>query len=301
MTLFETRYDNIFKDAKWLQPLSDPPGGKPLCRDEDLEDMAFFLSDVFTTGRARNLFVFGKPGTGKTVCVKYLLSEVRRYAEKKGVSLTAVYANAGKTRTPYYTMLEIVKGLGVNVPNQGWQMFRLKQAFENVANSMSVVVAIDEVEILLLKEREPLIYYLNRQPNTTLILVSNKIEDVAAELPDQALSTLQPKLIRLEPYTLEEAETILNQRVRKALRTGVLSNSLLPSVSKIASKAEDMRLGFSIILLAGRLAENAGKEAIGSEELNEAAKSESKPKRIKDLIEERRRLEKKLKERRRRR
>jgi hypothetical protein len=57
MTSFKTKEDKIFWDAKWLQPLSDPPDGLPLCRDSDLELMASFVQDVFRTGQGRNLFI----------------------------------------------------------------------------------------------------------------------------------------------------------------------------------------------------------------------------------------------------
>jgi len=289
MTLFQPRESQIFKDARWLQPLSDPPDGKPLCREADLEYMAFFLSDLFRTGRARNLFIFGKPGTGKTLCVRYLLNEIRRHGEREGIPLAAVYVNAGRTRTPYYTMLEIVKGLGLDLPESGWQMFRLKQAFEKATKGMAVVIALDEVETLLLKEKEPLIYYLNRQPKTTLILVSNKMED-AAELPDRALSTLQPKLMSLEPYTPEEAKAILGQRVGEALQPGALPDQLLETVAEVASKVGDIRLGFGIILSAGRIAEEAGKGVIEAEDLKKAVESEARPKLLKELVEKQRAL-----------
>jgi len=290
MTLFQREESRIFKDSSWLQPLSDPPNEKPLCREAALEYMASFLSGLFKTGQARNLFVFGKPGTGKTLCVQYLLREIRKHAKKEAVPLAAVYVNAGKTRTPYYTALEIVRGLGLEVPQSGWQMFRLKQAFEKTIKDMAVIVAIDEVEILLLKEKEPLVYYLNRQPKTTLILVSNRIED-AAELPDRALSTLRPKLLRLEPYTPEEAKTILKQRVSKALQPGVLPDGLLEMIAEAASKAGDIRLGFGIILSAGRIAEDKGKNTIEFEDLRKAAESEAKPQLLKRLVAKQRALE----------
>jgi len=275
MTLFQHRESRIFKDARWLQPLSDPPSGKPLCRDADLKTMALYISDVFTRGQARNLFIYGKPGTGKTVCIKYLLGEIRRHADENRVSLIAAYVNAGKTRTPYYTMLEIVKELGLNVPCHGWQMFRLKQAFEGALKDKAVVIAIDEVDSIIFKEKEPLVYYLNRQPKTTLILASNKIAD-ATSLPSRALSTLQPKLLMLEPYTPEEAKAILVERVEKAFHSGAISSKLLGIITEATCKAEDIRLGFAILLSAGLLAEKAGKTKVDAEDVKVAIQSETR-------------------------
>jgi Cdc6-like AAA superfamily ATPase len=284
MTLFQQKEGRIFKDARWLQPLSDPPGGKPLCRDEALKVMASLLSDIFKTGRGRNIYLIGKPGTGKTVCVRYLLSEVQKHAEKIGVPVATVYVNAGKTRTPYYTMLEIVKGLGLSVPSSGWQMFRLKRVFEDALEKTPIVLAMDEVETLLLKEKEQLVYYLNRQPRTTLILISNKIDGIA-KLTDRALSTLQPKLVELEPYTPEEAEAILKERVEKALQPRAISKDLIKYLAKFTSKAEDIRLGFSIITSAGRIAENQERKTIETKDIADTANIEDKMKQIKELLQ----------------
>jgi Cdc6-like AAA superfamily ATPase len=284
MTLFQQRESRIIKDAVWLQPLSDPPGGKPLCRDKDLKIMASLLSDIFETGQGSNILLIGKPGTGKTTCVRYLLSEVQKHAERTGHPVVTVYVNAGKTRTPYYTMLEIAKELGFNVPRSGWQMCLLKRVCEEALEKTPTVIAIDEVEALLLKEKEQLVYYLNRQPKTTLILISNKIDEIA-KIPDKALSTLQPKLLTLEPYTPEQAETILKERVEKALQSGAISNDVMKTLSKLASKAEDIRIGFSIITGAGRTAENQGKKTIETKDIAGAAKIETGIAQVKELLQ----------------
>lgn len=297
MTLFKHRENKIFKDSTWLQPLSDPPGDKPLCREADLRVMAAYVSEIFRAGQARNLFIHGKPGTGKTVCIRHLLSEIKGHAQQTNAPVMAVYVNAGRTRTPYYTMLEIVKGLGLKVPDAGWQMFRLKQAFERLLSDKSIVIVIDEIDSIIFKEKEPLVYYLNRQPKTTLILVSNRIED-ATQLPERALSTLQPQLLLLRPYTFEEAKKILSERVEHAFQLGVISNKLLNKVAKIASKTGDIRLGFSLLLSAGHAAEEAGKSKVNTEDIQSAVESETRVETLKKIDEIKKQIEKFKKNRR---
>jgi archaeal cell division control protein 6 len=279
MSSFETKRSNIFEDASWLDPLSNPPGGMPLCRDEYLKLMASHISEVFRTGRARNLFIWGPPGTGKTVCVQYLLKEIQQHAEDIKVSVATTYVNAGRTRNPYYTLLEIVKQLGLAVPDVGWQFFRLKRAFENMLKDTAVVIAIDEVESILFKEKEPLIYYLNRQPKTTLILISNKLSQ-ATQLPERCLSTLQPATIKLEPYTGAEALKILKARAEHAFKPGAISNELLDTVSKATGDMADIRLGISMLLTAGQSAEQAGRPVINRKDVELAVNNAE---RIKDL------------------
>jgi Cdc6-like AAA superfamily ATPase len=244
--------------------------------------MAKHLADLFRTGQARNLFLHGGPGTGKTLCVKHLLNEVARHASETNIPVLTTYVNAGKTRTPYYTMAEIVKQLGVNVPNAGWQMFCLKRAFDELLAKNSALIAIDEVDSILFKEKEPLVYYLSRQPKTTLILISNSIDDVV-KLPERALSTLQPVLISTEPYTCEEIEQILKNRVEHAFNPDTISNKLLSMIAKTVCNAGDIRFGFRVLLTAALSAEKVQKQAISPDDIASAVKEENRIRKIKEF------------------
>lgn len=279
MKLFETKQGQVFEDAKCLQPLSDLPDGVPLCREDDLKFMASVLSEVFRTGQARALFIWGPPGAGKTVCAQYLLKEIQKHAEETKAPVATAYVNAGRTRNPYFSMLELVRQLGLTVPDSGWQMSRLKAAFENVLKDKSVVIAIDEVESILFKEKEPLVYYLNRQPKTTLILISNRLGQVT-QLPERCLSTLQPTTINLEPYTQAEAYRILKARAERAFKPGVITDKLLDAIAKATSDMADIRLGLSMLLTAGLSAEGAGRVEINLKDVELAIKGAQ---RIKDL------------------
>jgi cell division control protein 6 len=275
MSLFKNESSKILKDAKWLQPLSDPPCAKPVCRDNELQMMAALMSELFSSGQARNLFIYGKPGTGKTLCIRYLLDEINKHAVESNSPILTTFVNAGKTRTPYYTMIDILKGLGITVPTAGWQMFRLKQCFEQLTHNKSIVVAIDEVDSIIYKEKEPLVYYLNRQPKTTLILISNRLED-AVHLPERALSTLQPRFMHLEPYTAKEAAKILHERAEKAFQPNVITNKQLDEIAKATAQKGDIRLGFHVLLTAALLAEKAGKTGIEEEDVQAGFEGETK-------------------------
>jgi cell division control protein 6 len=289
MSLFKTQTMSIIKDAAWLQPLSNPPGGKPLCRDSNLRLMAEYASELFTTGQARNLFIYGKPGTGKTLCAKYLLDQIRKHQKASEIPVLAIYVNAGKTRTPYYTMAEIMRQAGTEVPCAGWQMFRLKRSFEQLLENKSVVIAIDEVDAIIFKEKDPLVYYLNRQPKTTLILISNNVDDVV-RLPERALSTLQPVLMYAKSYTAEEIRTILKERVEHAFKPGTISDKLLTTIAKTVCEVGDVRFGFRVLLSAALLAEKARRQRIEADDVMSAVEEESRARKIKELEDLRDRL-----------
>ncbi len=161
-----------------------------------------------------------------------------------------------------------------NVPACGWQMFRLKQVFEKTLQKTAIIICLDEVDSLLLKLKDPLVYYLNRQPRTALILISNRLRNVTA-IPQQALSTLQPKLMILEPYTAGEAKRILKDRITIAFHPNTIKEKLLEEVTKVASETEDIRLGFTILLTAGYLAEEQRQSEITEKDIHAAIKNET--------------------------
>jgi Cdc6-like AAA superfamily ATPase len=291
MSLFNSDHTNIITKPQWLQPLSDPPGGKPLCREAYLKLMANHLSDLFTAGQARNLFVYGEPGTGKTVCVTYVLKEVAKHAVEIGKPVQTAYVNAGKTRNPYYTMEEIVRQLGIKVPAAGWQTFRLKRVFEDLLATKSVLIAVDEVDSVLFKEKEPLVYYLSRQPRTTLILISNDVGD-AVKLPKRALSTLQPILIPMAPYTKEETLEILKERIDQACTPGTFDPDALTFTAEATALMKDVRFGFRVLLTAASMAQKAGKQTVDKLTVADAVKEEIKLRKLKQLEAQKDRLHK---------
>lgn len=244
--------------------------------------MAHHLGDLFRVGTARNLFIHGPPGTGKTVCVMHVLSEVDKHARETNKPVQSVYVNAGKTRNPYYTMAEIVKQLGVVVPFAGWQMFRFKHAFEDRLTKKSLLIAIDEVDSILYKEKEPLVYYLNRQPRTTLILISNNIDDVI-NLPQRALSTLQPILIPMQAYTTREALQILKERTERACNPNTIPDQLLTAIAKTTSDNGDIRFGLRVLLAAAQQADTEQKTAIDAQDVKSAVKQENRIRKLQEF------------------
>ena len=263
---------SVFRDVGWLQPLSPSPSGVPVGREAELGALAACLAEVFRGGAGRNAFVYGKPGTGKTFCVGYLLERVRAFVEAKGLDVLIVYVNAGKTRSPYFTLLEIVRRIGVGAPSSGWQFSKLKEEFERVRGGRPIIIAIDEFESLIFKEREPLIYYLNRQPKVTLVLISNRFEDISS-LPKRAKNTLQPLRIRFEAYSAEVAKRILVERIQRAFQPGAVDEKHIDWLAEAASKVGDIRICFNILRTAGLLAECEGKAKLEREHFINATKT----------------------------
>jgi Cdc6-like AAA superfamily ATPase len=177
------------------------------------------------------------------------------------------------------------------VPDVGWQFFRLKQAFENTLKERPALIAIDEVESILFKEKEPLIYYLNRQPKTTLILISNKLSQ-ATQLPERCLSTLQPMTILFKPYSEAEAFQILKARTQHAFKPNVISDELLGAIAKSTEDMADIRLGMSILQTAGQSAEQGQRTTINKEDVQFGIETAQRVKKLTTINELSKRVKK---------
>ncbi len=266
------RDSSIFSDPSWLQPTSNPPDPFPVGRERYVNALMALLSPALNEGAGRNVYVVGAPGTGKTLTARYVLDRLREEAKKAGFLVHVAYVNAGRTRSPYFTLLEIARSIGVNAPASGWQFTRLKEEFEKQRGGRPMIAAIDEADVLVSKVREPLIYYLNRQEKLTLVLITNRW-DAISNLPARAKSTLQLAPIIFEPYTEQEAKRILQERAALAFKAGAVNEEAIDLAASLAAEMADIRVGFNLLLTAGLLAEGQGRSEVDLVDIKRAERA----------------------------
>jgi len=263
---------SIFENPTWLQPICDPPDFFPISREAYVESLRALLAPVLCGAAGRNVFVVGRPGTGKTLTVRFVLEQLKHQVENSSVSIGVVFVNAGRTRSPYHTLAEILRSLEVEVPVAGWQSGRLKEEFERQRQGKSIVIAIDEADSLVSKTREQLLYYLNRQERVTLILITNQWDDLS-KLPARARSTLQLAPLIFEPYTKQEAKRILVERCALAFKVGAVDDEAIDLASVFAAEMQDIRAGFNLLLTAGLLAEGHARSKVDLVDLQRAERA----------------------------
>lgn len=296
MTIFEEAVEErgrIIRNASFLEP-EMPLIRRPICRDEHIDIIAKKLSVVLRTGSSgSNLFIIGPPGTGKKYCVRWVLDELEQYIEKHKSPVKVVYVNAGKTRTSYFTLMKVLMGLGASVPESGYQNFRLKQAYQKIIENHQVIIAIDEFEVLIRKEKEPLVYYLSRQPNTTLILISNKWEDLF-DLPEKARSSLMLDDLSFESYCEEEILRNLKEKVAEAFYTNVFSEEALNLIANVAFILKDLRIGIKLLYQLGEQIEGSGENYVDIDDVLDLVNRETKLKELEIKLDQIKRLKRRI-------
>lgn len=125
---------------------------------------------------------------------------------------------------------------------------------------------LDEVDQL---EDKGILYDLHRIPSITMLLIANKEHEVFAELDDRVRSRLNNcTRIRFDPYSTEELEGILGDRVDWGLEPGVVTDEQVRFIADAA--AGDARTALGILRNAAKNAQKTGVDTITKSLIREA-------------------------------
>ena len=91
-------------------------------REKQIEHIANVLAPALRLEKPSNLFVYGKTGTGKTLCVKHTTEAMFEIARKNNIELKFIYLNCKFKRvadTEYRLVAQLARELGEEVPVTG--------------------------------------------------------------------------------------------------------------------------------------------------------------------------------------
>ena len=252
----------ILKDERFLYP-DYVPERLPF-RDAEIDSIAFALKPAATGKKPENMFVYGKPGTGKTVTLKYVLGELTEYSDRA----KCLYVNCFETGTRHSILAKSTNFFGYAVPHRGLGSEEIYDRFVALLKNREFipVLVFDEAEQLLKdEEAKKLLYDLSRLGEQKKVLlgmvfISND-EFFLSQLDDRVRSSLQASNLKFEPYSPPQLKEILGERAKYAFNPNVLEDDVVPLCAAHAAKnGGDARMAIDTLLRAARLAE---KEAAG--------------------------------------
>jgi archaeal cell division control protein 6 len=263
--IFESqKAGGIFKDERFLYP-EFVPERLPF-RDGELSELVFCLKPATQGKKPTNVFVFGKPGTGKTVTLKFVLNELSEFSDRA----KCLYINCFEFSSKQAIISKITNVLGYAVPERGIGFDEVFNRFISVLKTTKVIpiIVFDEAEQLLKDEqRKSLLYDLSRLPEQQkislgLVFISND-NFFLSHIDDRVRSSLQASSIPFEQYSPAELKEILRERAKYAFFDFALDEEVIPLCAAHSAKlGGDARIAIDVLLKAARLAEREGAKKV---------------------------------------
>lgn len=282
----------IFKDKSILQSTYKPE--RIPHRDEYLKDIAKILAPALRNEKPSNIFIYGKTGTGKSLCVNHVLNKMKNVAGVREIPLQIISINCKLKKvadTEYRILLEILKELGKVMPSTGIATNDLYKELYIAMDSekRTILLVLDEIDTLIKKAGDEILYNLTRinpelkQSEITIVGITNDLT-VMDTVDARVKSSLSEEEIVFLPYNALQIQDILNDRAIGAFRENVLEEEVIPRCAGYTAREHgDARRALELLRFAGELAEREGSEKVMPSHI-ENADRKTERNRIIDII-----------------
>jgi len=247
-------------------------------REDEIKMLASILSPALKKELPSNILVYGKSGTGKTIVCKHVASELEKVSAENSSSIKTVYLNCEITNTEYRALQKIAESFGMSIPFTGWPTDKVYASLVSVADAekLCVIVVLDEIDRLVRKEGDKLIYTLTRinselkNAKMSIVGISNDLR-FTEYLDARVKSSLSEEVAVFKPYTASQLEDILKERAKRAFKQDVLDEFVIPLCAAFAAKENgDARKALDLLRVAGEIGERENAPRITEEHVRKA-------------------------------
>lgn len=265
-----------------------------LHRKDEQEKLTQSLLPILKQSRPSNLLIYGKPGTGKTLVVKKILTKIQQRVEKSNFPIKLIYTNSKDETTLYGLLVSIGRQLGLekdDLPPTGLatsEVFKrlLKSIEENQFNIILVIDEIDYLAHLVSKTGKDILYQLTRanerlkKGSMTLVGISNDLT-FKDRLDGRVISSLGEEEIVFTNYDVNQLKEILVDRIKEAFLGNVVEASALNLCAAMAGREHgDARRAIDLLRVAGEIAERQQSETVKEEHVRTASQKMEEDKEV---------------------
>ena len=256
-----------------------------LHRKSEQEQVTQSLLPILKKSRPSNLLVYGKPGIGKTLVVKKVLSKIQERVEKSNFPIKLVYSNSKEETTLYGLLVSLGRQLDLNekeLPSTGLAIsvvFKrlLNQIDEGRLNAIFVIDEIDYLAHLVVKTGKDILYQFTRANerltygSLTLVGISNDLT-FKEKLDPRVISSLGEEEIVFTNYDVEQIKKILEERIHESFVENSVEDPALNLCAALAGGEHgDARRAIDLLRVAGELAERQQSDKVTIEHVRSAS------------------------------
>lgn len=274
--------NRIFKNREVLRHSYRPqilPHRRP-----QIDAVASILAPALKDETPSNILIYGKTGTGKTACVRYVGAELETVAAGAGTKCRVVHLNCEVIDTQYRVLAQIAKGLNdlddldatpsdksrAHIPMTGWPTDQVYAELKNQLEATGgvLVIVLDEIDKLVKKSGDETLYNLTRinsdlrGAKVSMIGISNDLR-FTDFLDPRVLSSLSEEEIVFPPYNAPQLCDILTQRAQMAFVESSLEEGVIPLCAAFAAQEHgDARRALDLLRVSGELADRENAEKV---------------------------------------
>jgi cell division control protein 6 len=251
-------------------------------RDEALGDIASMFMGIESPNFSGRAIVIGPVGSGKTAIVRRFSEDLTKHLVDTR-RILPVHINCRNHPTTSQVLQRIAHYLDHRHPERGFSPGEIIQSIRrNLQNSgRHMLLVLDEVSVLLLREGDDLLYQLLRidegrdeTGTLSLILVS---QEPMVHLFEAAVKSRfgQSNRIKLKPYEEKGLHAIVEQRSSAACRPGSVRDDAKSRIAGFAAESGDARLAIELLESSIRRAEKKGANEVAPEHVEPSSAHEA--------------------------
>ena len=256
-----------------LDPSYVPP--QLVHRTKELEILLRRYREALARSNPFHALLTGGVGSGKTAIALKLGQELQNIGRVGGTPVRPLYVNCWRRSNDRSILLELLRGVGVSLPDRGYGLADMLDVFEQGIRKepRHLFIVLDEVSGLV-RQGTRLVYLLSRSREIRLGTVSLLLvapEDVLPYLDAASRSSFGiTHRLQLPPYRRDQLADIVSARAKLALSPGSVSADICDQIARISATSGDARFAIEILANAARIADEVGRTEVSAEDVRGA-------------------------------
>ncbi len=290
------RHDPIFDQKELLEINHLPDEGRIVGRDEEINKLANAVNPAIFGQSPSNVLIYGKTGTGKSLCAKHVSQRLVQTASEEAVRATFAYVDCAQDSTETQAVQTIAETLnapqdtGIGIPDKGISTSTYYKRLWRILDQQYDValVILDEIDKLA---DDDILMQLSRAGEAGKVTdckigvvgISNKIKYKEKQLDERVKSSLCEREFVFPPYDADQLNAIMEAR-RDAFHADVLEDGVIPKAAALAAREHgDARQAIDILRYAGEIAQSRGAETVGEQFIVDA-REQAETDRFRELL-----------------